>query len=64
MLYEQALLLLSQYLLLNMVKNNFPTLASLLECVGAGGGGGAVYDVRTNFNIHVNGWARRQQQAL
>ena len=37
-----------------------------IECVGAGasGGGGAVYDVRTNFNIHVNGWARRQQQAL
>ena len=37
-----------------------------IECVGAGasGGGGAVYDVRTNFNIHVNGWARRQQQAV
>ena len=44
MLYEQALLLHSHYLLLNMVKNNFPTLACLLEC--GGGGGGAVYDVR------------------
>ena len=44
MLYELALSLHSHYLLLNMVKNNFPTLACLLGC--GGGGGGAVYDVR------------------